>query len=87
MGDTGITVDQLKAELVAVRRAVLDILTAGQSVSRTGLAYTRANLKDLQDHEKYLTRSITRSQTGLIAVGEVRGSTNAYPEDSTRWDG
>lgn len=71
MADTGITVGALRTELAAVRTAILNILTTGASYSRAGLNVAHESLTALQDREKYLIRSIMRSDEGLMTVSDV----------------
>jgi hypothetical protein len=75
---TGITTDQLRAELTVIRSAINSILLTGQSYVRPGFSLSRANLADLQAREQYLAQSITRSEDGMISVGAVGGT--VYPD-------
>ena len=79
MGNTGISVDMLKAQLLAVETAITNILTTGQSYVRPGLSLTRADLDKLTQREKLLSAWITRAQDGIFAVGEVAGTVYPYP--------
>lgn len=84
--DTGVTVADLKTELAAIRAAKLACLTAMQSVNRPGLGYTRVDYDKLCQQEAIVVQSIARSSVGIIAVGEIQGSTTDYPQDSNNWN-
>ena len=81
MANTGITVDDLRAELKQLRQTISDIETAGQSYSTLGRSFTRANLPAVQKREQFLIRAITRETDGMIMVGRVAGSADGPTAD------
>jgi hypothetical protein len=73
MSDTGITVEALKAQLLAVQNAITASLTTGASLTRPGLSYTRVSFSELRQREKELVLAINRAGDGLISVLDVSG--------------
>lgn len=71
--DTGITVEDLKAQLRAVQNAILDSLKTGASVNRPGLGYSRVNFAELRQREKELVFAILRDGGGVISALDVSG--------------
>jgi len=84
MADTGVTIDDLKTELTAVRAAILASLKTGASVNRPGLGYSRVSFSELRAHEADLVRNINRSGEGIISVLDVSAAGGA---GDTSWDG
>lgn len=61
-------VKSYEEQLEQVQAAIEQILTRGQAVDVNGRALTRANLRALQEREKWLIQQVERQKRGGIRV-------------------
>ena len=77
--DCGLTIDDLKAELKAVRQARMDLYAAGQSYNRPGLSLMRANLDSLAKREQQILSMMLKMSDGIAAVNDTTSNNVGGP--------